>query len=302
MARWINCKECGHEFSSSLSKCPECGKRRLNLKTSISAIIGILFCAAIAVGLVISFSDTGSDDSSGKISTVESSQKETEEKDEKTLNSQKEETEPKESATSKTESKKENNGEKPTAEPENEDEKEEITEQKAENYPIGTIIKNDLVYTTVPKYYLEYVYNTFGLSLAGMEFEEFAYELDDDDKAYGFSRVIKNTNGNATTVLSWSKLTEMKVKMLTEALKYIKDTENQKFITKIGKTEALDKFEIILNTEELTLEQEMQIMMFGTYFLEYQYYTKDSGNKCEIVLVFPDSSKQTINFPDIIKQ
>ena len=302
MAKWVNCKECGHEFSSALSKCPECGKRRINFKTAISAVIGTLFCTVIVVGLVISFSDKGSDNFEDNFSTV-SSQKEDSKKDKKPLNSEKTELESNVSVESNQESSsKEEKLIENQEESKIESENEEVSEQKEENYPIGTIIKNDLVYTTVPKYYLEYLYNAFGIELAGMSFEEFAYELDDTDKAYGFSRVIKNTNGNATTVLSWSKLTEMKVKMLTEALKYIKDTENQKYITKIGKTEALDKFEIILNTEELTSEQEAEIMIFGLYFLEYQYYTKDSGNDCEIVLVYPDSNKKTLNFPEIIKQ
>lgn len=302
MAKWVKCKSCGHEFSSSLSKCPECSKSRMNFKTAIGWIFGILFCAVIAVGLFLGFSDKGGETPDKKTETV-SSESESKKKEDNSSKTETDESKKEEESASEKEFESEKTETK--AEPSDKEQdtpsSNEIVSQEEKNYPIGTIIKNDLVYTTVPKYYLEYVYNAFGLKLTGIEFEKFAYDLDDDDKAFGISEIIKNPNGSATAVLSWSKLNDMKVKMLTESLKYIKDTENRKYITKIVHTEKLDKFKIILNTEELTAEQETEIMLFGVYFLEYQYYSKGSDNKCEIVLVYPDSSKQTLNFPEIIK-
>ena len=51
MAKWVKCKSCGHEFSSSLSKCPECSKSRMNFKTVIGWIIAVTGLAFMAIGI-----------------------------------------------------------------------------------------------------------------------------------------------------------------------------------------------------------------------------------------------------------
>ncbi len=303
MEKWITCKECGHEFSASMSRCPECGKWRLTTKTAIGSLLGVAFLAVVIFGIVAGFSgnsDQNIKTTSGENSSITSSDSsESNESFASSLQTN-QETNSAESIISDTEvtdnSSKQN---KPLTESSSSDNSSE-NDTSAISYPVGTTIKNNLVYTTVPKFYLDYLYTSFGID-AEMSFDKFAYSLKAEDKEYGYTECIRNTNGNATLVLPWSKLNDMTVKRLTKAVKYIHDTENQKFIKKIGYTEKMDKFEIILNTDKLTDEQQASFVMFGLYFLEYQYSTRDGSNKCEVVVIYPDSSKKTLVFPDIIK-
>ena len=248
MAKWINCKECGHEFSSSLSHCPECGKRRLTAKTALGGIFGTAFAVLVVIGMIMGFSDNGKTDTVSK----EGSNITSEEKDE------------------------------------------------SASYPLGTVVKNGKAYSTVPKYFLEYLFDVFDVE-GEMSFNEFAYSLKDEDKDYGYTDVIKNKDGSATLVLPESKLSDMAAKRLTTSKQYIKETENQEFIKKIEYSEKLDKFEITLNTEELNDEQKANLVIFGIYFLEYQYCMEDGANKCEITVVYPDGISETLYFPNVIE-
>ncbi len=310
MAKWINCKQCGHEFSSAISRCPECGKWRLTAKTAFGSLLGTAFLSFVAVGMILGFTDDGNGNiatASGTNSNITSSDK-TESNDEASAFES-------HSQSSSVDSSEESSSGKPESTPASSKISKPVSSADSSSsipttstqstpavvsYPVGTIIKNNLVYTTVPKFYLSYVYTAFSVNTK-MSFDEFAYSLKDEDKAYGYTEVIRNSNGDATLVLPWSKLNDVTVKKLTESVKYIHDFENQKFIKKIGHTEKFDKFEIILDTEELTDEQKASFIVFGVYFLEYQYTTRDGSDKCDIVLVYPDSSKETLSFPSIIK-
>ena len=57
MAKWINCKKCGHEYHSSLNCCPECSTPTPSFKKIIAIFTCILFCAIVVVGIVLGFKD-----------------------------------------------------------------------------------------------------------------------------------------------------------------------------------------------------------------------------------------------------
>ncbi len=308
MAKWIKCRECGHEFSSTISRCPNCYKWRLTSKALWSSIVGGMFCAVIIVGMVLGFSDKGviptankqansSEPTYAEKAQVSSEQglvseyKEESSKETLTNFSRKESSTVKNSDVSENKTSVVSGTEKPKNE----------TEVK---YPIGTTIKNGFVYTTVPKFYLDYLYKNYIGD--AMSFDEFAYTLLDEDKEYGYERAFKNDDGSATKVLPFNKLQESGSKRLVAAREFINDTQSSRFIEKIeypaGNIE-FNEFDITLNVTntEITADEKMKIDLFGLYFLEYQYFRLNSSNKCTLNITYSDDKTETVNYPDVIK-
>ena len=57
MGKWISCKQCGHEFHSSLSRCPECGKAVITFKKIITIAGTVFVLGIVTVGVILGFND-----------------------------------------------------------------------------------------------------------------------------------------------------------------------------------------------------------------------------------------------------
>ena len=309
MAKWIKCKECGHEFSSNISRCPNCYKWRLTAKALWGSVLGGMFCIVVVVGMILGFSDKGKISTADKQSDTDTSNvtshKVNASSTQSYISEYKEESGKQTPANS-------SKGEDSTVK--NSDASEntstvtsdtEIPKNEAEiKYPIGTTIKNGFVYTTVPKFYLDYLYKNYIGD--AMSFDEFAYTLLDEDKKYGYDRAFKNEDGSATKVLSWNKLQDSGAKRLSAALDFINTTKSSRFIEKIeypaGNVE-FKEFDITINItkDEMSDDQKHIIEAFGLYFLEYQYFRLNSANKCALNIKYSDNKTETIIYPDVIK-
>ena len=254
MAKWINCKNCGHEYLSSLNRCPECSTPTPSFKKVISVAVAALFCALVIVGIVLGFRDnkikTAPDSSkpvlasSNDSSDISSSSSENE-KDESSSSSKNDNSSSKKNETAS--SKKDISSavsQKPSSSvisgihnivsslPSSADNtSSDITQEPSEKTVIGTVLKNKFAYTTVPEYYLRYLYSIMEAMGEVGSFEDFAYKLSDEDINYGFTEIKKNADGSATLVMP---LGEKRIKFRTEyiaaGVELLEETKKLEFV------------------------------------------------------------------------
>lgn len=304
MEKWINCKDCGHEFSSKLSKCPECGKAHITLKSLATSLCIIALVLASGIGIILGVMDKetkvpviNEDGSSAVISSEEKQNTEQESKDEETSSKDKNSSVSYSKTQQVSEPKKDTSSVKDTA-----DSKQELV-VKERNYPVGTRLEEDCYYTTVPKYYLDYLYKLYFMENKEMSFDEFAYTLSDEDKKSGYTGVIRNPNGAATMVLPYDKKSSVQVEQFTGLLEYIAETKRLDYINSLEHNKDFDSYDIVINcnSDELTIVQSAEIILFGLYGLEYQYHKINGSNECTINLEYADGTKDTLKMSEVIK-
>ncbi len=319
MGKWINCKKCGHEYHSSLNRCPECSTVTPSFK-NIAYIIGaIAVCVVVGIGIYSGFNDD-------KIKSVSESEpvfaSETEKASSEKPSSSKETSDNSKASSSKkaeVSSKKDTSSikaEKPSSSlisdihnivssvpSKTESTTESGTSSKNETaaMAVGTVLKDKFAYTTLPKYYLECMYSISAAAGYTGSFEDFAYKISDDQKAYGFTEITKNADGSATIAMP---LSVDRIKFRTEfiqgGIELIETVKQLDFVTDIyGNNEYRDIF-FELSREELTQEELGSVILIGLYFLENQYYEVGSKNTCNVYLVSPDNVYSLLKFPDVL--
>lgn len=315
MERWIKCKNCGHEFSNKLSKCPECGKAHLTVKGLISAISIFAIIVVSVIGLVLGFSEKGS-----AIPTSSQTQSKDENMDNKTQNSNKEDAESKNSLTSDwkgavsdiissqeskidtTSSKEQSTSSSQSSftSKENSSDQSVIVEEK--NYDTGLTIGIGVRYVTIPKYYLDYMYLIAKQVDSNLSFDDFAYTLTSEHEQLGVSKLIKNSNGAVTLYFSNEKYKSATQDMIIALNKISSTLEKFDFVEEVDVNQDFDSYDIKLNVDDLGNEQQVYILTVGLSSLEYQYYRHDSKNEVTINLTFKGGNTETLKVGETIQQ
>ena len=58
MSKWINCKNCNHEYSNELARCPSCGKLTpLSFPKVCGTVLVIAIIIIAIVGIVLGFTE-----------------------------------------------------------------------------------------------------------------------------------------------------------------------------------------------------------------------------------------------------
>lgn len=312
MEKWIKCKECGHEFSNKLSKCPECGKGHLTIKGLVSLLSIFVIVIVSVIGLALGFSEKGKDipTSSQTQSKAEETEKKENKKEEnsssksewtnavsnsvssessKVTDSSSQSAASSESS-SKTQSSSQSSSSKDTL----------VTQEK--NYEIGLTLGSDARYVTIPKYYLDYTYLMAKQTDASIKFDDYAYSLNADRKSKGVSKVIKNPNGAATYVYSIEKHIYQSQDWINALLLASKELENAKYVEKLEHKQYFNSYDITLSVEELTNKQQSEIFLTGLVALEYQYFRRDSDNSVVMNFTYSNGETETIYIEEIIQQ
>ena len=311
MEKWIKCKECGHEFSNKLSKCPECGKSHLTVK-GLASLISILAIVIISViGIALGFSEKGKDipTSSKPQSQTQETEKKT--KKEETTSSKSEWTNAVSNSVSSESSKVTDSSSQSAASSESSSKTQAssqsssskdtvVTQEK--NYEIGLTLGSDARYVTIPKYYLEFMYLMAKQTDASIEFDNFAYSMNSDRTAKGVSRVIKNPNGAATYVYSIEKHIYQGQEWINSLLLASNDLKNAKYVEKLVHKQYFNSYDIVLSVEELTDKQQSEIFLTGLVALEYQYFRRDSENSVVMNFTYSNGETETIYIEEIIQQ
>lgn len=317
MEKWINCKNCGHEFSSKLSKCPECGKMHLTVRATVSALCVIVLVLISGVGIVLGFTEDrnaiptsqGTDNAKELSSDKENSSK-SEEKE--AASSQSSSSSKKENGSSSVASKTTSSKTKATSSKETtssqtatsseSDVSSETVVAEQKNYNTGLTIGNGVRYVTVPKYYLDYMYLIAKQGDTDLSFDDFAYSLNTDRKVKGVSRVIKNPNGAATYTYSFEKYTTAVQDMILALIKVSTSLEKYDYVESVDYNQHFDNYDIKLTVEDLENEEQAQILSIGLAALEYQYFRRDSRNEVTINLTFKNGKTETVNIDETIQQ
>ncbi len=313
MEKWIKCKECGHEFSNKLSKCPECGKGHLTVKGLVSFLSIFVIVAVSAIGLGLGFSEKGKDiptSSKPQSQTQETEKKEN--KKEENSSSKSEWTNAVSNSVSSESSKVTASSSQSAASSESTSSGEQASSQSSssnntvvnqeKNYEIGLTLGSDARYVTIPKYYLEFMYLMSKQADPSIEFDDYAYSLNADRTAKGVSRVIKNPNGAATYVYSNEKHIYQSQVWIDALLLASKDLENAKYVEKLEHKQYFNSYDITLSVEELTDKQQSEIFLTGLVALEYQYFRRDSDNSVVMNFTYSNGETETIYIEEIIQQ
>lgn len=312
MEKWIKCKECGHEFSNKLSKCPECGKGHLTVKGLVSFLSIFVIVAVSAIGLGLGFSEKGKDipTSSKPQSQTQETEKKT--KKEETTSSKSEWTNAVSNSVSSESSKVTDSSSQNAASSESSSSGEQVSSQSSsskdtvvtqeKNYEIGLTLGSDARYVTIPKYYLEFMYLMAKQTDASIEFDDYAYSLNADRTAKGVSRVIKNPNGAATYVYSNEKHIYQSQVWIDALLLASNDLKNAKYVEKLEYKQYFNSYDIALSVEELTDKQQSEIFLTGLVALEYQYFRRDSDNSVVMNFTYSNGETETIYIEEIIQQ
>lgn len=314
MEKWIKCKDCGHEFSNKLSKCPECGKAHLTVKGLISAVSIFAIITVSVIGLVLGFSEKDTN-----IATTSQTQSQNEETSEKNDN-KKEENNSSDNSSSKSEwtnavssvisseASKESNTSSQNQSSSKADASSQsvstndmvITEDK--NYETGFTTDNDVCYVTIPKYFLDYTYSIEKQKDANLTLDEFAYILTPIKDIMGISKVIKNPNGAVTYLFSNEKYATA-IQNKAEALKRSASvSEILGYINNVEYSQHFDEYNIKFNVQDLTDEQQASVMNKGISLLEYQFYRKNSENSVTMNFTYSNGRTETIHVEEIIQQ
>ena len=312
MEKWIKCKECGHEFSNKLSKCPECGKGHLTIKGLVSLLSIFVIVIVSVIGLALGFSEKGKDipTSSQTQSKAEETEKK-ENKKEETTSSKSEWTNAVSNAVSSESSKVTDTSSSSATSSESSSNKEVSSQSSSstntvvnqeKNYEIGLTLGSDARYVTIPKYYLEFMYLMAKQTDASIEFDDYAYSLNADRTAKGVSRVIKNPNGAATYVYSNEKHIYQSQVWIDALLLASNDLKNAKYVEKLEYKQYFNSYDITLSVEELTDKQQSEIFLTGLVALEYQYFRRDSDNSVVMNFTYSNGETETIYIEEIIQQ
>lgn len=300
MGKWIICKKCGHEYHSSLSKCPECGKATFTFKTALTILGSVLLIGGVAFGIISGFADN--EPKKISVSSQESSLSEAKGNDsassENTESIQKEdEKEPDVSNNSSTHSNSSKNETVFSAESSSSQVSQTQSTPELPIKPtIGTVLKDGKAYVTVSEKYLRDIYGILSQAF-DMDFEEFAYSMSDEEKADGGLYIVKNSDGSATSVLTEKYYAELRVESQKQCKSTVNLLENYDFVERADHSNDFDGVIITLTVNSLSAEEQNLIKSAGLTFLYNQYLNPESNNKCKIELVFADKTKQVINFP-----
>ena len=316
MEKWIKCKECGHEFSNKLSKCPECGKSHLTVK-GLASLISILAIVIISViGLVLGFSEkdgnipTASQTQSQKEEVSEKKEDKKEDNssyDESSSKSEQQDTvsdvilsNPSKDNTSSSKTPSSSASESASSNQSSSLSGTNVVEQK--NYETGVTIDKNYYYVTIPKYYLEYMYLIAKQADGAPNFEDFAYSLTTDRIVKNVSKVIKNPNGAATCVYTYEKYLEQNQNWLPTLIRISDVLEIYKCIDEVKYSKYFDTYDIKLTVDDLDKEEQASILGTGLSALEYQYFRRDSEYEVTINLTYKNGTKETIKVDEIIQQ
>ncbi len=300
MGKWINCKRCGHEYSSSLSRCPNCNRITLNFKLISSIALSVAVVGVAVTGFII-----GLNDKSDKITAVSEDVSFTEnssltEKDEDVSSD----------AVSDNKAEASVNSIKDTSfvASQVKDNTANVSSSSQESKPtqiktpkIGTEFLGDFYYITLPKYYLSAVYEMFSIQETGMGFNEYAYELDEDAKKTGFISAEQNSDGSATRCIGENKYRAYLTDLTAELLKMTIQMRRSDYIETVKHSDTFDTIDIKLKKEKLTDEEYSQIVVFGCFATEKQLSTLNAQNKCTVNLTYLDGKTECIKFPEYLK-
>ena len=306
MSKWINCRKCGHEYSSQLSHCPQCSCFTVNLKF-ISTIAVCIAVVGIAVaGFAIGLRDKSGEDliSNEQTSSNTSENKQTSFSDSKTEGTQsgsKTEVDVDAQISSVGSITVSSSVIAETSSTETSSKETQSVSPVTHTPKVGTELWGDLYYITLPEYYLRSVYSLFGLEATGISFDEYAYQLDEEAKTKGFSTAKKNADGSSTRTIGNNKYHAYLTEFTSSVLKLTFEIKRLDFIESIKSSNNFNSFEIKLNKEEITQSEYAQILILGCTAIEKQFSTVNSNNSCTINLTFSNGKTETIKFPDILK-
>lgn len=173
VAKWIECKKCGHKYENSISRCPKCyTKTPITPKKIIVIVLSAVFALFVVLGFILGFIDDSKEPKPNPTSSTEVAISSSEVKE--TSDSSKEE------IASSSEPEK-------TSNPSSQAIKDEkITD--SDGFVTGS--KNKKVEVKVPKWLL--------LSLE----PNYDYKITATDKEYGVAKINKNSDGSATFIFN----------------------------------------------------------------------------------------------------
>lgn len=288
MSKWITCKNCSHEYHSSLPRCPKCSKNTPSLK-NIATIISIAaLCVVVVVGLILGITDKGTVDtvsSNSKPTSASESKPDSNNSANKESNDNSSFDKPVSSASSQGSSQN-NSVSKP---------------QSTEKIPtIGTKLIGNYYYSTLPKYYLDYSYRVYKAFYPNVSFEDYAYKLHDEQKSIGTEEIIKNADGSATHKIHKNKINDHSTNLLIGLVELKSELSKQDYISEIKHNKTMDTLTISLTLDELDEIQKYNIVMLGLRNFENQLFMV-SKNKTNVVINYKSGNQETLNFPDDIK-
>ncbi len=309
--RWINCKKCGHKYSSQLGRCPECSAVTINFKLISSIVLSVSVLGIVILGIVLGLTDNGTNkiDVSSKDSS-QVSKAETTSKTDSVIQKENssEESSSKfdinsilndiQSSSSNNSSQKENNSSVYNASKESNSEK----TQASYKYKIGTEMLGDMYYITMPEYFLRYLYKLSGLENSGKAFEDFAYTLTDEDKQAGFTKIYKNSDGSATKAITINKYNAYITDYTKNILEYIFKLKKSDFITDINHNNLQNiSINLSKNKESVTVNEYAEIILLGCLGAEKQLSTVNTSGECNINLTFSNGETEILRFPESLK-
>lgn len=310
MSRWIHCRKCNYEYSSQLSRCPQCSCVTINFKLVSSLVAFVVVLTVAVIGFVMGLNDNTPNN---KIEAVSENSSVTDKASDKKSPS---------NSKNKDKGKSEDKKQKSTIDNVLKDleEKVEVTssEEKKESkeetvntdthstpvykYKIGTEMLGDIYYITLPEYYLRYVYELSNLQDSGISFESYAYELDDEAKEAGFISVCKNSDGSATRAITSGKYRVYLTDFTVGIVEYKAELKRQDYIDNIVDSDNLSSIKITLKkrADEITVAEYLQIILLGCLGGERQLSSVNSSNSCNVQLVYSDGSTENLAFPECL--
>lgn len=304
MGKWINCKKCGHQYHSSLSKCPECGCSSITFKKILSFVGLAVSLAVVTVGIAFGFLDKGTQkepvfDQSSSVSFT----------DESDIESKLQDTSKNEVVKQPTTS--ENSSDESVSSKEETVSKGESGEQSkpAQNIStnelpikptVGTVLKDGKAYVTVPEYYLRAMHKV--LSVAGeIDFEEFAYSMTEEEKQNGGLYIVKNADGSATSVLTEAYYVKLFAESLKQSNQVVKQLEEYDFVERTSHSNNFEGVMLVLSVNALSEQEKQLINAAGITFLYSQYFNPKSDNSCVIELAYADKTEERLEFPESLQ-
>lgn len=307
MEKWIKCRKCEHEYSSKLSRCPNCSCVTVNFNLIISVIVCLMVAVAAVIAVVSAFGDksaikTAESDISSVIESSSAVTALVSEDQESSYSSKFSASSNKNGTTSSSKASQKASSVSTVSSYEEKLQSQVSSSASSNKYKIGTELFGDNYYITVPLNFLRAVYDNFGLESEGIKFDEFAYSLSDEDKAAGFTLAIKNADGSATKMISYNKYGKFITDYAVETMKFVIETKRLDFIDDIDHSNDFDAFGVVVNKnkKDLTPSEYAQILMLGIVGTEKQYYSVNSNNTCTIEIVYSDKEKEILKFPEAL--
>ena len=302
MAKWINCRKCGHYYHSSLSRCPECSAYTVTVGNVLLIASLSVVAIAVVIGVILGFNDKGAlkvdnnpsqTDSKGQTESTDSTDKVPNSSNGKTQSSNESKIEPIQSNPTQNETEKEEETDKESSVTES-------VEDKKPQVKIGAVRSGEMYYITRPLYYLEYVYSITGKEVP---FEEYAYGLTEEDKKLGFKKVTKNSDGSATAEISAKDFNEFLPDLLKSCIDVKYQLRNSPDVESIESQNNEEIFNVKMRVSdtELSLNDATNLTALGLIYLDLQYHQVGRVNEVTINVIFENGVTKTIKFPDAIK-